>query len=265
MKKALITILVIILIAGAGVGGYFYGNSQKKENKTVKKETTKEEVKEEILDITDPIVEESFNKIMQAERCNISPLDYILKKDNLNASDITNKEVIEYYFQSYGWGESGETTKLSEEKLLNKVHSILGNDYKFELKTYDNFKYDKASKQFIITKKPWGCIFPGVQDLEKISKAVIKGDQLIITYKILFAGDGINWEENDKANYLNYYNDYNKKKLIPKKDIEYDNGDEYNNYRAEDNAHNYSLGSTYQFTFEKQDGEYVFVNSKLMK
>lgn len=28
---------------------------------------------------------------------------------------------------------------------------------------------------------------------------------------------------------------------------------------------NYNLGSTYEFTFEKQDNEYVFVKSQLMK
>ncbi len=271
MKKALIVVLVLLLIAGAGVGGYLYAGS-KKEDKPVTTEEPKEEPKEEqILDITDPIITKTIDKIRRTGLCNpdyeIASLDYLLIEDSVSASDISNKEAVNYYLISLSFGDSGKTKKISADEMTQKIQSILGKDYKFEHQTYGNFKYDKEKKNYVINLIPFGCTTgPYAKSLAKVTKAIVKGDELTITYKLLFS-DGDIGTDSKQEYYVKYYKDYAKKNQVAEKEIDFiSSPSEENAYEANPtSANNYNLGSTYEFTFEKQGEEYVFVKSQLMK
>lgn len=274
MKKNvgfIVLFLVIGLLLGC-CGGYFYANS----NQGVK-EKEKKEVKEskvEVLDLSSKEID-VMNKL-SIFGCNVLPYDYFLKKDKVSVNDISNKDAINF-ISSDNFSENKEIKKdesgaeyveVDEDVILEKIQKRFGKNYKFEHKTYDDslilLEYNKEKKQYKVTLPGFHCTGPTSTTIDRITKAYKVDNKLVITYRILFGESVMN---PTGEYYAKYYKDYNNKELIPQKDLQYvPNHYEPSLYVADsDYLKNYSYGSEYEFTFEKQGNEYVFVSSELKK
>ena len=284
MKKSvglIILFLIIGLIIGV-VGGYFYHGmvvGVPKCEESTKSGTTKASVK--IVDITDSVVSDTMAKINRLT-CDILPYRYFLEKDKVTAKDISNDVALNLVDINYYTGvrvdnkdkikkdsNGNEYFEVDAAEVEKQVKSILGDDYKFEHKTYKEstiaiFEYDQNNNKYKVIMQPFGCtVGPHAPSLNQVTKAEEKGNKLIITYKVLFGEDSI--PENPGDNYFaKYYKDYKHTQQIKQDDLDYVVQD---NIFVADSASlkNLNLGSTYQFTFEKQNDNYVFVSSELMK
>lgn len=275
MKKVIGIVIAILLALGiGGFGGYYYSNNIKKDDTKKEESSKQEETKVESLDVTDPIIEETLNK-MSGLSCSTISYDYLVRKDELKVDDIPNEDAI-WLISGLTVGTEASKEKYSEEEITKNIQAILGKDYKFEHKNYKNsgFEYDKDKKQYTVIISTWGCtVGPHAPDLDRVTKAVVKGNTLTITYKVLFGQSDLP-DSGKSPYYAKYYKDYAKKQQVPQKSIQFIPEPEKNAvvepsieiyYADSEVADNYNLGSTYEFTFEKQDNEYVFVKSQKMK
>ena len=163
---------------------------------------------------------------------------------------------------------------------MDQIHTVLDKDYTLEKKDYDGciaYKYNKEKDSFDIYHYGCGATCGGSQafDLFKITKAEQTGDKLEVTYKVLFS-EILDEKTKDKT-YLNYYTDYNRKNSVTVDKDLYEYGEDNSMYEKpvsyyylnNDGTNSLDIlskyGSVYKFTFEKQNGNYVFISSELVK
>lgn len=285
--KGLAIILVILaLIAGCAVGFFVLPELLKEEPKTEPVESVKS------LDISDEVVTSSMKKIIpfafsgsdSGLVCGVtSPYGLYLKSDKVTAKDIPNGVAL-HWISVNDLKQNDDVNKpvasLTTKEVEDKIHTILDKDYSIEKKDYDGciaYKYNKEKDSFDIYHYGCGATCGGAQafDLFKITKAEQTGDKLEVTYKVLFS-EILDEKTKDKT-YLNYYTDYNRKNSVTiDKDL-YEYGEDNSMYEKpvsyyylnNDGTNSLDIlskyGSVYKFTFEKQNGNYVFISSELVK
>ncbi len=244
-----IIILMIILMIGCLVGGYFLNESGvfSKDKKTTeeKNKKEKEEEKEPVVtnyDVTDSKVANLILDLLRGYDCNA--IDEFVKDKKVESSDISNKRafnIAEWKFVE----EKTETITLDE--FTNKVKIFLGKDYNFDPSAINyqgsscpNYNYDSNTKVF--TKQETACGGTcGPMTVYNVVKAVDTDGILKLDVKIVFAS----------SETALYYSDYARTNKIGE--------------FGEDVKQLYSKGSDYKFTFKLEDGNYVFVSSEPVK
>lgn len=284
-NTGLIIVIVILIVLVLALCGYIAYDKLVVEKKGAKEVKTKEvvESKIEALDLSNSEISDSMNKLSRMT-CGEGLYYYFLEKDKVEAKDISNEDAILFitpYYYDYSAKNEGNTDvvkknengidylDVSEEDLTKKVQQYFGKDYKFEHKTYDNgpatFEYDKDKKQYKVIINGFGCTGPINTSIGAITRAYHDNNKLVVTYRVLFGEDIL---DNPKDIYYSkYYKDFNKKEEISKDNLVFINYPYYQNLLVADSDYlkNFSYGSEYEFTFEKQDNEYVFASSKLKK
>ena len=280
MKKnsGLIVIFLIIGLLFGCIGGYLYRES--KEKKPIEKTNTIVEDREQVIDLSSDELSETMSKLTTMS-CNKIQYYYFLEKDKVTTKDISNEDAMIFIdYDYYGFMDENAKSKIkksedgtdyievSEDEVLEKIQKRFGSDYKFEHKTYENsgpakFEYDKDKKQYKVILYGFGCTGPANTSIAQISKAFKKGDNMIVTYRVLYGEDIL--DNPSSTYYAKYYQDYSKKKPVSKDDINYTNNGYTPNLMEANSLYlpNYNLGSEYEFTFKKDGSEYVFVSSEL--
>ena len=253
-------ILIIILMCGCLVGGYFINEKgliklgSEKETKEEKKKETKKEEKEPVVTnyaVTDAKVAKLIDNILQYKpgvMCGRITLLAMDKKFGVN--DIDNDGA-----WSIAMTDLSGKDKITLDEVSNIIKKYLGKDYKFEPKSsYEAYcsgiyEYDESSKTF--NKKPveggcGGSCGPAASNYRMV-KAVDTDGVLKIDVKVVFGSEGVNNGNQDA-----FYSDYARTNVI---------GDANQN-SIEDL---YDKGADYQFTFKLEDGNYVFVSSEPVK
>lgn len=170
--------------------------------------------------------------------------------DNLTAYKIAMLQV--YYDKNINIFKN--IREVSADEIELKVKETFGKDYKFEHKTYTscpNFTYDVNNKKYVPNNTPCGTE-GGPDNIKRIVKALKKDNNIEIYVRVLFLGD---MEENK----LVYYEDYNKTKRVEQVNEYY--GDTF----LESSSLNVAKGSLYKIVFNKEDNNYVFNYSELVK
>lgn len=211
----------------------------------------------EFLDVTDPLVQETADKIDHAFNSYCGVWDYFT--DGIfTAKDFNDDLVFEIgMYEAYKGGNKQfkEGTEITKNDLYSALRRVFGMDFadKFDgYKDYNKcpgYKYDSSKEVF--TQQPSACGGTcGPHHQKKIVKAVKSNDSLIIYERVVFintAGSGIRYYEAIKQ------------------------GDEITDKLELDNDgifvqtdSNYNYGSLYKLTFTKEDGNYVFSSSEYL-
>ena len=247
-------ILVIILMIGCLIGGYFINElgllsfNKDKEVKEEKKETKKEE-KEPVVTIY-AVTDEKVSKLI--ENINVGTLDgcngfedYANDK-KVVANDITSQKAFRIAETAEFFNSGKESISLDE--FTKVVQKFLSKDYKFNPEDgmgkgkCMSYYYDASTKTF--NKQETACGGTcGPMTSYKMVKAVDTDGVLKIDVKVIFASL-------DEGK-MGYYSDYQKTNKIGSVE--------------EQIAYLYDKGSDYQFTFKLEDGNYVFVSSEPVK
>ena len=252
-------ILVIILMVGCLVGGYFINESgilgskkDEKEEKGSDKEK-KEEKKEPVVTnyaVTDEKVAKLIDRLLVrgsgvGNNCNV--VEFYTNDKKVVANDIPN-------LMAYHIGEADFFNKkdsFSLDDINTAIQSKLGKDYKFDPtkinykgETCPQYSYDDSTKTYSKqeTACGWTC---GPSTTYKVIKAVDTDGVLELDTKVIFSSAYNSNIENG------YYSEYGLKNKIG---------------TFEDQLENlYDKGSNYKFTFKLEDGNYVFVSSEPLK
>ena len=246
-------ILIIILMCGCLVGGYYINESgvlnnisanNSKESKNKNKDTDKEgkEQTETIYETVDSKISGLIQKVIGGHSC--AELEKFANDKKITVNDISNLDAV--LFVSFDFAKDNKT-EVSLEDFTNQVQKYLGKDYKFDPTKIDfnsisciMYKYDATNKKFLKqeTACGWTC---GPRTNYKITKAVDTNGVLELTTRVIYAS-----HDQGKDG---YYSDYQKTNKI---------GD-FENY-FDDSL--FDKGSVYKFTFKDEDGNYVFVSSE---
>ena len=247
-------ILMVILMIGCLVGGYFLNESgvfDKFQKDTMdeksKKEEKKEEKKESVVtnyEVTDEKISNLISNLTRrVNACGLVELFVSDKK--IEASDIDNMQA--YYIASFDFDrEKKEVITLDE---FNKVvKKYLGKDYKFDPNTLNLageycpfYIYNNDTKEFTKSQNTICGGECGPSTAYKIVKAVDTDGILKLDVKIIFGPKG-----GDK-----YYSDEARTNVIGTFD------DDINGM--------FEKGSDYIFTFKLVDDYYAFVSSEPAK
>lgn len=239
-----VIILVIILMIGCLVGGYFLNESGILSGK---KDTTKEDKKEPVVtnyEVTDSKVAKLIDNLTSGGfDCQVLKTyvnDHKVTVDDISsdrAFRIAEKEIFNSLEESY-----------TLDEISNIVKKYLGKDYKFNPK--DNmgkgecysYYYDSTNKEFKKQETACGGTC-GPMTSYKLVKAVDTDGELVLNAKVIFVTYD---SEND-----GYYSDYNMTNRIGSYEDDLDSL--------------FTKGSDYKFTFKLEDGNYVFVSSEPAK
>ena len=252
-------ILIIILMCGCLVGGYFINESDilntknEKEEKEEKKETKKEEKEPVITNyaVTDSKVANLIDNILKYRSAAMCDRITLLAMDKkFEAKDIDNEGAWDIAIHEFSGKDS-----ITFDEINNAIKKYLGKDYIFkpaaEYSSYcvGVYVYDESTKTF--NKKPvnggcGGTCIPAASSYRMV-KAVDTDGILKIDAKVVFGSYGTS-----NGNQDNFYSDYARTNVIGNA----------NQDRIEDL---YSKGADYQFTFKLEDGNYVFVSSEPVK
>lgn len=242
-----IIIVMVVLMIGCLVGGYFLNESgffnKDKENTEEKEKKDKEEEKEEEVAIDSEEIKNLFAGITnaQAEYCGFYKL---FSDKRMTGNDLTNEEkgkmVSRKLYVDTKVGEYfiWDGTVYSKEKVETTLKELLGSETTFThetLKGCPTVDYDASTEQYKVGPSGCGGTCGPYATHGKVSKAIKKGNQLILTVNVVF-GD-----------YSKYYTDYAKtNELVVEKD-------QYDNPKEPD----YSKGTTYKAVFKLENGHYA--------
>lgn len=235
-----VIILVIILMIGCLVGGYFLNESGILSGD--KKDTEEQEEKEPVVtnyEVTDAKVAKLIDNLDRGildDSCKTIELYANDKKVGVN--DITTQKA--YRIAETDYYNSGKDS-ISLDEFTKTVQKYLGKDYNFNpadgmgKDKCMSYVYSAASKAF--NKQETACGGTcGPRTNYKLVKAVDTDGTLVLSAKVIFASsDG-------------FYSDYAKTNKIGSFE--------------ENNETLFSKGSDYKFTFKLEDGNYVFVSSE---
>lgn len=253
----LIIIVVALLMAVLGLGGYIMYDkffNDNKSSKTTEKEEKKEEKKEdkvENLEVTSNEVTDLFTSITTGwnRYCGIN--NYFIDK-KVTTTDIDNDIVtaitLSYLYKSGVKFDEGST--FTKKQVEDTITKLFGKNYKYTYKTISGcptFTYDESKE--VYTAGSSGCGGTcGAVVLKKVVKATKTDSKIELYVRALFPS-----ELPDENGYIKYY----KFKSDEELQLERDN---YNQVKETDA--NYNKGSLYKMTFTKEDNNYVFTSSE---
>ena len=265
-------ILVIILMIGCLVGGYFINESgilsgKKEPTKKEEKKDTKKEEKEPVVTnyaVTDEKVSNLIDNIVSrgSSYGSCKAFEFYVTDKKVVVNDIPNsmayfiaeRSLLGGNYQNVSGGYyQNEKNSFTLDELTAEIKKYLGKNYKFDPKSVNykdancsQYNYDDNSK--IYNKQETACGWTcGPSTDYKMVKAVDTDGVLKIDVKVIF----YSYEKNDS-----YYSDYAKTNVI---------GTQLQNYNNSSYDTLFDKGSDYQFTFKLEDGNYVFVSSEPVK
>ena len=212
----------------------------------------------EFLDVTDPLVQETADKIDHAFNSYCGVWDYFT--DGIfTAKDFNDDLVFEIgMYEAYKGGNKQlkEGTEITKNDLYSALRRVFGMDFadKFDgYKDYNKcpgYKYDSSKEVF--TQQPSACGGTcGPHHQKKIVKAVLSDGALIIYERVVF----INYTDDGK---IRYYEAIKQGDEITDK-LKLDNDGIFVQTDS-----NYNYGSLYKLTFTREDGNYVFASSEYL-
>ena len=243
-----IVILMIILMIGCLVGGYFINESgilsKDKKDTEEKGKDKKDPVVVTNYDVTDEKVVNLISNLtsggFDCQVLKIYANDHKVTVEDISADRafrIAEKEIFNSGKESY-----------TLDEMSNIVKKYLGKDYKFnpvnQMGKGDcySYYYDGSSKEFKKQQTACGGTC-GPMTRYKLVSAVDTDGELILKAKVIF----VTYDEKNEG----YYSDYAMTNRI-------------GSYE-EDSEYLLSKGSDYKFTFKLEDGNYVFVSSEPVK
>ena len=239
-------LLIIILMIGCLIGGYYineYGlldNILNKKEVKEEKETKKEEKKSvtKKYETDDPKVAKLIDNIIFSGLVSCNEIEFLANDKKVEITDIDSARA--WAIALHDPDLKGETILLED---VNKtIEKYLGKDYIFDPKSMKNicgtnYEYDETTKSFISKPVQGGCGGScGAISSYKLTKAEDTDGVLTLEAKVIFAVE-------DK-----YASDYSKNIIIG------NNGDNVDSL--------YEKGSTYQFIFKEEDGNYIFISAE---
>ena len=248
-------ILVIVLMIGCLVGGYFLSDSgvlgsgkvdtQKKDSNS--KNDSKKEPVVTIYKTTDEEISNLITKLIVSRSAN-NPLEEYVMDRKIMASDVTNRRA----FMTAAFEQQKETVTLDE--MVQTIKKYYGQDYNFDPESVDYksiyaspYDYDKDTKTYIKQNPIYGGEF-SLPTSCKIVRAVDTDGVLKLDVKVVF-GPG-------PKSSVNYYSDYARTNVIG----------EFKEYVGSCQVEDlYPKGADYQFTFKMVDGYYTFVSCEPVK
>lgn len=255
-------IIVALLIALLGLGGYLIYDkfiAPEEDNKKTEEKEKKEEKKEEketALDVTSKEVTDLFSSITTGwnKYCGVN--NYFTDK-KVTTTDIDND--LASSIMLYNLIKSGvkydEGSTFTKKQVEDTIIKLFGKNYKYTYKTINScpsFTYD-ASKE-VYTAGPSGCGGTcGATVMKKVVKAIKTDSKMVLYVRVLFPGDKESVDENNRP-YMKYYK-YNSDEELQLDRIP-------GNYLPEEKDTNYQKGSLYKMTFTKEDNNYVFTSSE---
>jgi hypothetical protein len=280
-KISLIIAIVLICAACFGMGyavnfKYVVNNtnatSNQKKSKTssvdspVDKNGTTECVSEgftvENLDVTDPVVQNTVKKIsigaghycgvwnMYSDKAIFNAKEDI---DNSLAFDIVLANLFE---EGYKLEEGNELSKADFDA---KLASIFGKDYKFtkyeDLLVCPQFKWDESKQAWVQGVSACGGTC-GPHSMKRVVKAHIAGDAMTVYVRVLFS------KYDSDANKARYYSDA---KYTNELTDSLDGHIEYGDKIINETDANFNKGALYKLVFAKENDNYVFNSSELIK
>lgn len=244
-----IIILMVVLMIGCLVGGYFLNesgifNKDKKDTEEKDKKDEKEPVVIE-YDVTDEKVAKLIDHLTAGGfECQV--LTTYANDKKVSVSDIAADRAYRIA-ESEIFNSSNESYTL--EEISNIVKKYLGKDYKFNpvdqmgRKQCYQYYYDASSKKFIKQETACGGTC-GPRTSYKLIKAVDTDGTLVLNVKVVFA-------KYDTGTGFDFFSDYAATNGIG---------------TASDDLNTlFDKGSDYVFTFKLEDGNYVFVSSEPAK
>lgn len=247
-------VVLIVLMVGCFTGGYFINDILKndKSNENIEEqEETKDEQQEEKTpivtnyEITDTKVANLIDNLLKGSfnygGCH--GLEVFVNNNKVTTNDISNLavyhiiEINEFYQKK---------DSFTLEEMNNAVKKYFGKDYVFNPNNINykgqscpQYNYDNNTKTF--NKQQTACGGTcGPTSSYKLEKAVDTDGILELSIKVVFASTN---EGKD-----GYYSDYQKTNKIGTFNDDQDNL--------------YSKGANYKFTFQLEDGNYVYVSSE---
>lgn len=262
-KKHTGLVIVLVLLIGILVGGgsiYYYFEILNNSTEKCVKEENKTNVKSKVLDVYSSVVQDNFSKFMTITDCQ-DPGKVFFKNSEVVSSDIDNITAITLAEPEF-YEKKGDITK---DEYENTIKEYFGKDYKYSYP--ENIKeaclshvFDKQSNTYKQHETACGCTTgPNMRMLTRIASAELRGNELILTVKVLFPSTEVN-----SKGYIKYFSDADHKNAI--EDIEYtSNGysEIPSEYYPVDVDSTYAKGGTYKFVMKKYEGDkYSFVSSK---
>lgn len=252
MKKNII--IVILIIALLGSVGYTVYDKVLKEGSAAEKEPSQEETTketEEYLETTDQLVLDTMDKIDSALDYYCGTEKEYMKTEKVTVQDITN----EFAYATVMTKLMTDTNSPVPASQLDKaIDETFGKDYQFEHKTYRScpgYTYDAESGYYNFAGAECGgtCGPSNEKEIVKVRKT----DKTLEIYeRIVFANTDMS--EGDKVAYCKDVNLEQVVGYLSSSDIQ---------YNKEEVQKIVSKGSLYKFTFNLEDGTYVFVSSEL--
>ena len=250
-----IIILMIILMIGCLVGGYFLNESGlfSKDKKTTEEKNKKEKDKDPVItnyDVTDEKVASLLPNILKGSYGfgGCYALETFANDRRVDVDDLSSL-VIYHVVEKNEFYQKKDSFTLDEFNAAIKKYFADGyifdaNSIDYKGSTCPQFNYDSSTKTF--TKQETACGGTcGPVTSYKLIKAVDTDGTLVLTTKVIFAADYVNPSDYD------YYSNYQKTNGIGKLE------DDINTL--------YDKGTDYKFTFKLVDGYYAFVSSEQVK
>ena len=250
-------ILVIILMVGCLVGGYFINESgilgSKKDEKEEKNKDKEKEKKEENqkkaveIDVNSATVVDLFNKITTANR-NYCGFYKLFTDKKMTGNDLDNYDKSLVMLASLYKKGSNEGTTYTKQDIEDMYKKIFGKDVKFEhgdIKGCPLLTYDSSKEVYTVGPAACGGTC-GPHTHGKVISAVEDNYEIEMTVAVAFY-DNETW-----------YSDYAKTQKIDNVNVTYENGELVSNI-------DYSKVATYKVVFKLEDGNYVFVSSEPVK
>lgn len=247
--NSLLTVFIVLLfIVSAFFGGYFLGGNYdilewfSKLTSNNKKDNTTETTKGTDLDST--LVYSLVSNLVKGSEC--WTIEEFANDKKVVANDVPSQRAYAVAENNSFYFTGKETITVQE--YVAEIQKYFGSKYHFypELVSYESTacpQYVYNEEQQVFTRQQRDCrIQCGPNTTAyKVVKANENNGKLTITIKVLFGSkEG-----------TNFYADYDKTKLIT------------NNPNEVKSA--LSQGTEYIFTFEKEDGNYVFLSSEPSK
>jgi len=269
MSPALQVIIFIMILIGASVGGWLFGEwfsgiqykNEIKEKENVDNDAEKKENDEGInsiqLDIGDANVLNIFSGMdtyastYGDNNCGVLNYDYF--RDSKGTVSNLNKSTPTYaalnYLNKLGLTFNGGET-FTRDQMHEAISKLFGKGYVYvddDIEMCPSISYDSTTGVYTVGAPGCGgTCAPSNQ--KKLVNALMIGDKVELYVRVLF----VKVENNNK---VNYYGDFAKNKLVQ---VQY----------AEDGSialESFEAGSLYKVTFKEEDGNYVFVSSELSK
>ncbi len=239
-KKSIIRIIILIVAIGLCFGlGYLVATlANPKPNIPVEEEVEEVETTIEV----DEAITHLVDRLVAGDGCN--GIEFYTNDHKVTVKDITNERLFKITeLESFS---SKGIESMSIEDVDTEIQKIFSKGYLFKPEEIDykdsncfQYTYDKDKQIFTKQETACGGSCGPNRDYYKVVNAVEKNDVLNVEVKVLFSSGGES---------MNIYSDYERLNLVTN-DAEH----------IEDNL---DKGSSYIFTFEKVDNNYLFVSSE---